>query len=145
MVQWLRISLPMLGTQVWSLVGELRSYIAAGQLSLCATTTEPTRSGTHVPQLESLCTAVTIPHAETKTQHSQTNVSVLDALSCPTLCDPWTVARQAPLSMGFSRQEYWGGLPFPSSEDLPGPGIEPWSPALQAGSLPTKPRGKPVK
>ena len=43
---------------------------------------------------------------------------------------PWTVAYQAPLSMGFSRQEYWGGLPFPSPGDLPNPGIEPRSPAL---------------
>ena len=45
---------------------------------------------------------------------------------------PWTAAHQAPLSMGFSRQEYWSGLPFPSPEDLPDPGIEPRSPALQA-------------
>ena len=43
---------------------------------------------------------------------------------------PWTVALQAPLSVGFPRQEYWSGLPFPSPEDLPGPGIEPLSPAL---------------
>ena len=43
---------------------------------------------------------------------------------------PWTVARQAPLSMGFSRQEYWSGLPFPSPGDFPNPGIKPVSPAL---------------
>ena len=43
---------------------------------------------------------------------------------------PWTVAYQAPLSMGFSRQEYWSGLPFPSPGDLPNPGIEPGSPTL---------------
>ena len=43
---------------------------------------------------------------------------------------PWTVAHQAPLSMGFSRQQYWNGLPFTSPEDLPNPGIEPGSPAL---------------
>ena len=48
---------------------------------------------------------------------------------CLTLCDP-TVAYQAPLSMGFSRQEYWSGLPFPSPGDLPDPEIEPRSPAL---------------
>ena len=48
---------------------------------------------------------------------------------------PWTVARQAPLSMGFSRQEYWSGLPFPSPGDLPKPGIEPGSSALQANTL----------
>ena len=51
---------------------------------------------------------------------------------------PWTVARQAPLSMGFSRQECWSGLPFPSPGDFPDPGSEPGSPALQAGSLPTE-------
>ena len=54
----------------------------------------------------------------------------------PTLCDPWTVACQAPLSMGFSRQEYWSGLPFPLPGDLPNPGIKPRSPALQGNSLP---------
>ena len=50
---------------------------------------------------------------------------------------PWTVARQAPLSMEFSRQGYWSGLPFPSPGDLPNPVIEPESPALQADSLPS--------
>ena len=54
---------------------------------------------------------------------------------------PWTVAHQAPLSMGFSRQEYWSGLPFPSPGDLPDPGIEPRSPALQAGTLTSEPPG----
>ena len=55
----------------------------------------------------------------------------------------WTVARQALLSMEFSRQEYRSGLPFPSPGDLPNPGIEPWSPALQADSLPSEPQGSP--
>ena len=55
---------------------------------------------------------------------------------------PWTVAYQAPLSMGLSRQEYWSGLPFPSPGDIPNPGIEPGSPALQADSLPTELPGK---
>ena len=54
---------------------------------------------------------------------------------------PWTVARQAPLSMGFSREEYWSGLPFPSLEDLPDPGIKPVSPALQADGLPLSNQG----
>ena len=48
---------------------------------------------------------------------------------------PWTVAYQAPPSMGFSRQEYWSGLPFPSPGDLPDPGIKPRSPALEADAL----------
>ena len=56
----------------------------------------------------------------------------------------WTVAYQAPLSMGFSRQEYWSGLPFPSPGDLPNPVIEHRSPALQACSLPSKPLWKPT-
>ena len=54
---------------------------------------------------------------------------------------PWTVARQVPLSVGFSRQEYWSGLPFPSPGDLPDPGIEPRSPTLQADSLLSETRG----
>ena len=56
---------------------------------------------------------------------------------------PWTVACQAPLSMGFSRQEYWRGEPFPFPGDLPNPGIKPGSPALQADSLPSEPPRKP--
>ena len=56
---------------------------------------------------------------------------------------PWTVARQASLSMGFSRQEYWSGLPFPSPGDHPDPGIKPESAALQADSLPSEPQGSP--
>ena len=56
---------------------------------------------------------------------------------------PRTVACQAPLSMGFPRQEYWSGLPFPSPGDLPDPGIEPWFPTLQADSLPSESPGKP--
>ena len=52
--------------------------------------------------------------------------------------NPWTAAYQAPLSMGFSRQEYWSGLPFPSPGDLPDPRIEPGSPALQADVWATK-------
>ena len=57
---------------------------------------------------------------------------------------PRTVAYQAPLSIGFSRQECWSGLPFPSPGDLPDPGIEPRSPALQTDALPSEPPGKPL-
>ena len=62
--------------------------------------------------------------------------------------NPWTIAHQAPLSMGFFRQEYWSGLPFTPLGDLPDPGIEPVSPlssALQADYLPTKSLGKLFK
>ena len=57
----------------------------------------------------------------------------------------WTAAHQVPQSMGFSRQEYWNGLPFPSPEDLPDPGIEPGSPALKADALTSEPPGKPYE
>ena len=56
---------------------------------------------------------------------------------------PWTIALQVPLSMGFPRQEYWSGLPFPSPGDLPRPGIEPTSPALAVRFFTTEPPGKP--
>ena len=65
-------------------------------------------------------------------------VGGLVAKSCLTLVTSWTVGRQAPLSIGFSRQEYWSGLPFPSPGDLSDPGIKPGSPELQADSLPTE-------
>ena len=70
------------------------------------------------------------------------------ALSRVQLCStPWTVAHQAPLSMEFSRQEYWSGLPFPTAGDFPDPGIEPMSlasPALAGRFFTTAPPGKPV-
>ena len=63
-------------------------------------------------------------------------------LSCVQLtATPWTVAHQAPPSMEFSRQEYWSGLPFPYPGDLPDPGIEPWSPALQVDTSLSEPPG----
>ena len=62
----------------------------------------------------------------------------------PLFATPWTVAHQAPPSMELSRQEYWSGLPFPSTGDLPYPGIEPRSPALHADSLLSEPLGNPT-
>ena len=74
--------------------------------------------------------------------HSLEEVKV-KLLSCVQLfATPWTVAHQAPLSMGFSRQEYWSGLPFPSLGDLPDLGIEPRSPSLQADALTSELPGK---
>ena len=67
-------------------------------------------------------------------------VCVLITQSYATFVTPWTVAHQDPLSMGFSRQQYWSGLAFPSLGDLPNPGIKPRS-ALQADSLPSEPPG----
>ena len=72
---------------------------------------------------------------------SRKGVMVLVTHLCPTLfATPWSVARQVPLSMGFSRQESWRGLSFPSPGDLLDPGMEPGSPALQVGSLPCEPQ-----
>ena len=79
---------------------------------------------------------------------------ILDYISCGALkvkslsrvrlsATPWTEAYQASPSMGFSRQEYWSGLLFPSPGDLPNPGVEPGSPALEADTLTSEPRGKP--
>ena len=64
------------------------------------------------------------------------------AQSCPTLCDPVDCSLPASLSMGFSRQEYWSGLPFPSPGDLPDLGIEPRSPTWEADALTSEPPGK---
>ena len=64
--------------------------------------------------------------------------------SCPTLCNPWTVAHQVPLSMGFPKQEYWSGLPFPSPGDLHTPGMKPASPALADRFFITESPGAPI-
>ena len=79
---------------------------------------------------------------ETRSTHSflpriMRTTHIVVVVSCEVMSNsfaaPWTVACQAPLSMGFSRQEYWGDLPFPSPDDLPNPGIKPMSPALVDG------------
>ena len=69
----------------------------------------------------------------------------LVAKSCLILWIPWTVPCRAPLCMGFPRQEYWSGLPFPPPGDLSNPGIKPVSSALAGGFFNTEPRGKPKK
>ena len=73
--------------------------------------------------------------------------SCLVTKSCSSLCDPLPVAHQAPLSMGFPRQESWSGVPFPSPEDLPDPGIKPCltSPASAGGFFTTEPPEKPAQ
>ena len=88
---------------------------------------------THVPQILKL----TCPMAMLCSKR-------VKSLSCVRLfVTPWTVTHQASLSMGFSRQESWSGLPFLSPGDLPDPGIEPGSPVLQADTLTSEPPGKP--
>ena len=89
--------------------------------------------------LELLLTLKAYPNMSESISHSLSHVQLFAA--------PWTVPCQAPLSMEFSSQEYWSGLPFPSSGDLPDREIKPaslTSPALAAGSLPLAPPGKPI-
>ena len=96
------------------------------------------------PRFSTVCMKFTICKMWANTFTSEVKWSEVVAQSCPTLCDPTDGSlHQAPPSMGFSRQEYWSGLPFLSPGDLPNPGIEPRSPALQADILPSKPPGKP--
>ena len=75
-------------------------------------------------------------------KRDEPKIAVVELLSRVQLsATPWTVAHEAPLSMGFPRQEYWSGVPFPPPGDLPNPGMEPVSPALQADSLPLSRQG----
>ena len=91
------------------------------------------------------CITHTVPNSRVCSwlPHGRVGGVGLVAQLCPTLVAPWTVAHQAPVSMGFSRQEDWSGLPFPSPGDLPNPGMEPGPPEFEADSLPTEPQGKP--
>ena len=100
---------------------------------------------TKVCQVRAMGFPVVMYECESWTINKDEGGEGLVAKSCLTLETPWTVACQAPLSMGFSRQEYWSGLPFPSPGYLPDPGIEPRSPALEAESLPTELQGKSQK
>ena len=77
-----------------------------------------------------------------KKKREREQPDIVKSLSCVRLfVTPWTVAHQAPPFMEFSKQEYWSGFPFPSPGDLPNPGIEPGSPALQADALSSEPPG----
>ena len=107
-----------------------QSYVSLTSSSLCITATETsTFSEFHISEILKLFLKY---------------VSYCLVLSHVLLFEtPWTVAHQTPLSMRFSRQEYWSGLPFSSLEDLFDPRIEPRSPALQANSLPSEPPRKP--
>ena len=92
------------------------------------------------------CSAQTTPYASTSAGHRFCSRSCTHAqsLGCVLLfVTPWTIAREVPLFMGFSRPEYWSGQPFPSPGDLPNQRIEPRSPTLQVDSLPAEPQWKP--
>ena len=92
---------------------------------------------THTIKLYHTITRTIIPHLIHKDNIVLNRSVMSDSVT------PWTVAHQAPLSMGFSRQEYWCGLPCPPPGDLPKPEIKPRSPMLQANSLPPEPPVKP--
>ena len=76
-------------------------------------------------------------------EHANIHVKVKLLSRVRLFVTPWTAAHQTPPSMGFSKQEYWSRLPFPSPEDLPDTGIKPRSPTLQADALTSEPPGKP--
>ena len=85
-----------------------------------------------------------LPHCRQSLYCLKVKVKMKSLCRVRLFATPWTIAHQAPPSMGFSRQECWSGLPFPSPGDLPHPGIEPRSPALQADALTSEPPGKPA-
>ena len=91
--------------------------------------------------LTSLKFCIKLQFSITFTQYVKVKVKSLSRVWL--FATPWTVAYQASPSMGFSRQEYWSGLPFPSPGDLPHPGVKPRSPALEADALTSEPPGKP--
>ena len=99
------------------------------------------------PEFVVVTSCVTLGKALLNLHYSNCSLKVkVKSLSCVQLfATPWTVAYQSPPSMEFSRQEYWSGLPFPSPGDLPDPGMEPGSPALQTDTLPSEPPGKHLK
>ena len=138
-VQWLRIRLPMQGSWVWTPVGELGSHmswsnqVCVGQL-LSQNTLGPTNR---------VCTLQQKISHDTQRSHAP---QLRPFFSCPTLCNPWTVAHQAPLSMGLFRQEYWSRLPFPSPGDLPDPRDWTCVPCVFCiqDSLPLNDLGSPV-
>ena len=99
-------------------------------------------SRTHCPGPQALSLDLTLRQVMSASLLALTIVKVKVAHHVWLFATPWIVAHQAPLSTGFSRQEYWSQLPFPSSRDLPNQGIEPRSPGLQADSLQSETPGK---
>ena len=141
LIQWIRIHLLMQGHGFSSWSRKIPH--AMGQLSPCTPTTEPMGcnawSLSSTARKQPLLVAMLTPVLPTKMKWKSHSWAGLSAT-------PWTAARQAPLSMGLSRQGYWSGLPCPPPGDLPDPGIEPLSsasPSLQADSLLLSHRGKP--
>ena len=124
----------------WAL--EHASLSSSGALDLVAPHEQSSqvRDQTHAPYTGELTQP---PDHQGVCLYTLTKVKVRSLSRVRLFATSWTVAHQASLSMGFSRHEYWSGLPFPSPGDLPNPGIEPGSPALWADTLPSEPPGKP--
>ena len=116
--------------ECFTLVSEISSQTSGTSLQVLI--------NTHVVNSESLCWT-----SEAKLLCEHMHVCMLHCILL--FATLWTVVQQGPLFMEFPRQEYWSGLSFPPPGDLPHPGIESWSPALQADSLPSEPPGKPHK
>ena len=143
-VQWIRICLPNLGTWGQFLVQEDSTCCIATKarvpqlLSLCAANTEVHTPRACALQQESRLNEKPMHHNEQRPCSLQLEKVKAKLLSRVWLfATPWIVAYQAPQSIECSRQEYWSGLPFPSPGDLPNPGIEPGSLALQADARST--------
>ena len=122
------------------------TYAAAAAKSLqsCPTLCNPIDSspqGSPVPGILQARTLEWVAISFTMHESEKWKLKVKSLSPVWLFATPWTAAYQAPPSMGFSRQEYWSGLPLPSPGDLPDPGIEPGSPALQADALTSEPPG----
>ena len=125
-------------------LAQLNSNLAAKSLQSCPTLCDPTDGslpGSPVPGILQARTLEWVAISFSKEWKEKVQVK---SLSCVRLfATQWIVAYQTPPSMGFSRQEYWSGLPFLPPGDLPSPGIKPRSPELQADALPSESSGKP--
>ena len=127
------------GLQSMGSVGHAAAAAAAKSIQSCPTLCNPidgSPPGSPIPRILQARTLEWVGISFSKKVKSLSCVQLFATL--------WSIAHQAPLSMGFSRQEYWSGLPFPSPRDLPNPGIGPRSPALQADALTSEPPGKPI-
>ena len=150
-IQWVRIHLPVQGTWVQSLVWEDSTCLGETKpvhYNYWACVLQLLKLGSLEPVLHkrNQCSEKPMICNKEKPLLTTKEVSKCWSLSRAQLfAAPWTAAHQAPLSMRFSRQGYWSRLPFPSPGDLPNPGIEPGSPALQVDSLPTELQGKPIR
>ena len=133
----------MYGCESWTV--QKAAVAAAKSLQLCPTLCDPIDGSLPVSPVPGILQARTLEWVAISFSNAwKWKVKVKSLGRVWLFATSWTVAYQAPQSMGFSRHEYWSGLPFPSSGDLSNPGIEPRSPALRVDPLPSKPPGNNV-